>query len=61
MLGQSFIPAGTKNQAVGGEASAQGEWVLRASTNYLVRLTNNSGGAIQANVILDLYDHGVPA
>lgn len=44
-----FVPGGTRGTAGGGEWG-ETEWILAPSTNYLVRITNRSGNAIQLSV-----------
>lgn len=48
--GTGLIPAGTKNQATGGAFGFGNEFVLKTSTNYLVRVTNDSGAAAKINI-----------
>jgi hypothetical protein len=55
LLGQSFIGGGTGvgGSRSGGERGEVNEWVLKPSTQYLLRITNGSSAAnvIQANVL----------
>jgi len=53
--GTKYIPAGEKAHASGGGGSFSNEFVLKLSTNYLVRVTNNSGSAAKISVELDGY------
>ena len=41
-----FVPAGTKKALSGGDWG-ETAWILEQNTNYLVRITNRSGAAIQ--------------
>ena len=36
--------------------SKSGEWILKPATKYLVRITNNSGGAIDFNITIGFYE-----
>jgi hypothetical protein len=58
-LAITLIPGGEKNQAVGGSAGALSrgaEWILNKSTNYLIRVTNNSGSSATINVGVMYYE-----
>jgi len=46
-----FVPAGTKKALSGGDWG-ETEWLLVPNTNYLVRITNRSGAAIQLSFSL---------
>ena len=46
LLLSTFVPAGTK-KALSGGSWGETEWLLERDTNYLVRITNRSGAAIQ--------------
>ena len=50
LLFSEILPGGSKNSAVGGSASARDEWMLKASTVYLIRVTNRSGAASEISV-----------
>lgn len=50
-----FLPGGSHGNAAGGLRSIFGEFILPAG-KYLVRLTNNSGGAVRAHVQVDFYE-----
>lgn len=55
LLSVQVMPGGVKNQAVGGSAAFDLEWVCKASTKYLVRLTNRSGAATRASIGCNHY------
>jgi len=54
--GTGYIPAGTKNQTVGGDFGFSNEFILKASTVYLARLTNDSGVAAKMQVSVAGYE-----
>lgn len=51
-----FVPAGVKKTLSGG-GWGESEWILTANTNYLVRITNRSGAAIQLSFSLGWSEH----
>ncbi len=52
-----FVPGGGLIAAGGGEGHSFEEWIMKASTNYLVRLSNNLvASAAPAQQILDWYE-----
>lgn len=52
-----IIPAGATAQTrVGGQSSKGVEWVLAPSTDYLLRITNTSGGAVPVSVMFEWYE-----
>ncbi len=52
-----IIPAGATVQTrVGGQSSKGVEWVLAPNTDYLLRVTNTSGGAVPVSVMLEWYE-----
>ena len=53
--GIEFIPGGIKNQVVGGSGGFANEFILLANTNYLIRVTNDSGSAIKINTVIYGY------
>lgn len=58
LLGDQVMPTGGGIFGIGGGAGAAtifGEWVLKPSTLYVVRLTNISGGAQPAGVEMRVY------
>lgn len=55
LLSAQVMPGGVKNQAVGGDASFSIEWICKVSTNYLIRLTNRSGGATRMSIGCNHY------
>ncbi len=57
--GPRYIPAAGApgNQSAGSLTSSLGEeWILKPSTNYLLRVTNNSGGAIDGSLYGIFYE-----
>ena len=44
-----FVPGGSKKALSGGTGNTT-EWILERNTNYMVRITNRSGAAIQLSV-----------
>ncbi|MCP4791944.1 MAG: hypothetical protein GY882_01205 [Actinomycetia bacterium] len=61
VLHQRYIPdpGGSGNQSLGNVFSGEDqEWVLGGENKYLWRLTNNSGGAINAGVHFNFYEIG---
>lgn len=57
VLDQLYIPdtGGFFATAAQGEDIGE-EWILKPNTNYLIRLTNNSGGAITVGLYLSFYE-----
>ncbi len=55
LLSSQFMPGGNKNQAIGGDASFNLEWILKSAVPYLIRLTNRSGGAVRASIGCNHY------
>lgn len=53
----SVIP-GAKQTGGSGFEGAQTEWILKPSTLYLVRFTNNSGGSANASIKIFWYEGG---
>jgi hypothetical protein len=57
VLFQKLLPGGgTPGNATGGHAESFAEFVLARNRNYLVRLTNISGGAASADVSAHFYE-----
>ena len=54
--GTGYIPAGMKNQTVGGDFGFSNEFVLKTSTVYLVRLTNDSGATAKMQISVAGYE-----
>ena len=51
-----YLPGGTGGQATGSAGVGfEAEWVLKASTSYLIRLTNRSGQSRRASIALMFY------
>ena len=55
-LDELFIPAGSGPKAGGGGVSFADEYILAVSTNYLIRITNKSGGAADFGVHVEFYE-----
>ena len=52
-----IIPAGATAQTrVGGQSSKGVEWVLAPETDYLLRITNTSGGNIPISTVFEWYE-----
>jgi hypothetical protein len=56
LLYEGFLPGGSKNQATGDQSSTFEEWVLKANSKYLIRVTNNSGGNEDLSLAIDFYE-----
>ena len=54
--GTGLIPAGTKQQATGAAFSFGNEFILLPSTNYLIRLTNDSGSTTKMHIGIMGYE-----
>lgn len=55
-----ILPGGTSpTTRVGGGIRSGSEWILDASTMYLMRVNNSSGGAIAVNVVMEWYEESV--
>lgn len=55
ILAEALLQAGEKQRAV--TSTEQGDRIiLKATTNYLLRLTNKSGGAIDASIVVDFNE-----
>lgn len=55
-----ILPGGTSpTTRVGGGIRANAEWIMKASTKYLMRITNKSGGTIAINAVLEWYEEAV--
>lgn len=59
--GTQFVDEYIPPTGVGASPGASGsdeseEWILKQGTNYLIRLTNNSGGIIDGGLHLTFYD-----
>ena len=50
------LPGGVKNFAGGGSARSFTEWILKPSTDYLLVITNVSGGVIDIAVTAEFYE-----
>lgn len=54
-----LIPAGNKNALMGASSATRLEIILAVNTDYLFRITNKSGGAIDISMCLAWYEHSV--
>ena len=50
-----FVPGGTKKDV--GQSWGEAEWILAPDTDYLLRVTNRSGGAIQFSFSIAWSEH----
>lgn len=58
MLINRTIPAGNTAQTrVGGQASKGVEWIFKPETAYLLRITNNSGGAVPVSGVFEWHEN----
>ena len=55
MNGTIYIPGGSGGNSSGGKGGFEQEYVLAASTNYLLRITNVSGVAAKMGAIITGY------
>lgn len=55
-LFDGYIPGGTAGSTPGGQLRSFEEFILKANTAYLARLTNASAVAEIATLVLDFYD-----
>jgi hypothetical protein len=56
LINGRLIAGGTSVPSrVGGETRGATEWILAKNTKYLLRTTNNSGGAIVIHVTIEAY------
>ena len=53
--GTTLLPGGTKNQATGTSFGSANEFILAPNTNYLIRLTNDSGSTTKMSISLQGY------
>lgn len=53
--GTAFIPGGSRGQASGGEGGFHNEFILKVSTAYLLRITNNSGQNMKCALSFEGY------
>jgi len=56
ILYQSYIPGGSGPKTFGGSAEERDEWVLKKSTDYLVRMTNVAGSAKIMSMRMTYYE-----
>lgn len=56
IVGPSLLPGGRNFRATAASASTLGEHILKASTNYLIRLTSEAGQARRAGVEVLFYE-----
>jgi len=55
-LSQSMVEGGTTGSKVGGQVRWGSEWILKKSTNYLVRATNNTAQAQNMSIQMEFYE-----
>lgn len=53
--GTIFIAGGSHTNSIGGSGDFNNEFILAASTNYLLRITNNSGAATKVETHIECY------
>lgn len=53
--GTMLIPGGSGGNASGGDIGFENEFVLKASTNYMIRVTNVSTGNVAISVTIEGY------
>ena len=51
-----FLPCGSGGQAGGGAVRLGTEWILKPSTDYLLRFTNQAATAQQASIAVEFYE-----
>ena len=59
-LADDLVPGGTGGNATGGSADIFGEWILQASTVYMLRAINISGSTKPVFIGLDWIEPGSP-
>jgi len=52
----AVLPGGQRNQALDNEVGGDGELILAANTNYLIRATNFSGAASRVTTSVTFYE-----
>lgn len=52
-----YVPGGRLGGSAGASGNLRGEWVLKPSTKYLVRVTNKSGVSKTLALYAEWYDH----
>lgn len=56
ILAYTIITGGSKNSATGGTLQQRDEWILASGKNYLLVLTNASGGAADLSCSVSWYE-----
>lgn len=56
VLFEGFVPGGERVQATGAHLSVFQEWIFKPNANYMIRLTNTSGGNEDISVGIDHYE-----
>lgn len=56
LLSESLIEGGTAGRAIGGQVRWGTEWILRKSTNYLIRITNNTQNTANMSIQIEFYE-----
>lgn len=52
----AYIPAGERKSFLGGEHSSRIEWILDGGSNYLIRVTNNTGDVENIGIKVEWYE-----
>ena len=53
-----LIPGSTVAAKTGAGSDNRDEWVFKPNTDYVFKITNASGGAVPANIVISFYEHG---
>jgi hypothetical protein len=53
--GTDYLVGGTRGHSYGGQGGFENEFILLPNTNYLIRMTNDSGSTIKMNTSLYGY------
>ncbi len=56
LIDNQFIPGGTGGKSLGGTSGPRNEWIFKASTIYVIRLTNRAGNAQPASLAVEWYE-----
>jgi len=52
LLFQDFTPASTGPKPIGGNLSSRNEWILKPSTDYLIRVQNKGGSGVTSDTTI---------
>jgi hypothetical protein len=55
-LTEDYFPAGVKNKEVGSSSEQTSSWILKPNTNYLLRVSNISGGIEEVSISGDIFE-----